>query len=132
MLKSIANTSMNSAISLGVTVLTSLSDEDLETMGYKNKSAEQVKLFAGLVKKAGLSGVVCSPKEAKMLREELGSEAQIVTPGIRPANAEIGDQSRVTTPEIAFEAGSSHIVVGRPITAAEDPLLAFLEITKQV
>ena len=131
MLKAIAQASAGKAISLGVTVLTSLSDEDLATMGYKNKSAEQVSLFAGLVKQAGLSGVVCSAQEAKMLREQLGPDAYIVTPGIRPANAEVGDQSRVTTPEMAFRGGSSHIVVGRPITAAEDPLQAFLDITKQ-
>ncbi|MCF0105101.1 MAG: orotidine-5'-phosphate decarboxylase, partial [Eggerthellaceae bacterium] len=130
MLKTISESSAGRAISLGVTVLTSLSDEDLAAMGYKNKSPEQVSLFAGLAKQAGLSGVVCSAQEAKMLREQLGPDAYIVTPGIRPENMENDDQSRVTTPKMAFLEGSSHIVVGRPITEAKDPLKAFLDIIK--
>ena len=86
---------------------------------------EQVGALALLAKEAGISGVVASPMEARMLRDLLGPEAYIVTPGVRPAGSAKGDQSRVATPDQAFAAGASHIVVGRPITQAEDPAAAF-------
>ncbi len=119
-------------ITLGITVLTSMNDETLDEIGVTRNTVEQVKMLAGLTAKAGISGVVCSPQEAPMLREALGPDAYIVTPGVRPAGADLGDQSRVTTPRKAFENGSSHIVVGRPITAAPDPVVAFDAIAAEL
>lgn len=117
---------------LGITVLTSLNDQMLEENGVKNCVRDQVKLLASQAHRAGLSGVVASPQEAAMLRELLGPEAYIVTPGVRPAGADLGDQSRVATPEKAFTDGASHIVVGRPITQADDPVAAFEAIASSL
>lgn len=122
----------NDAITLGITVLTSMSADDLAATGVQRPIPEQVKELAGQAKLAGLSGVVASPLEAPMLREVLGLDAYIVTPGVRPAGAALGDQTRVTTPAQAFENGASHIVVGRPITGAEDPAAAFDAIAKEL
>ncbi len=119
-------------ISLAVTVLTSMSAEDLQATGVVRPVADQVKELARQAKEAGLSGVVASPQEAPMLRELLGPEAFIVTPGVRPAGSAMGDQSRVTTPRQAFDNGASHIVVGRPITENEDPAAAFEAIAKEL
>ena len=113
------------AITLGITVLTSMDQAALEQIGIERRPAEQVALLAGVAKEAGISGVVASPQEAKMLREILGPRAYIVTPGVRPAGADKFDQNRVATPAEAFENGASHIVIGRPITRAEDPAAAF-------
>ena len=93
---------------------------------------DQVKTLAKCASEAGLSGVVASPQEAAMLREVLGPDAFIVTPGVRPAGADLGDQSRVATPKAAFDAGASHIVVGRPITQASDPVAAFDAIARDL
>lgn len=117
---------------LGITVLTSMNAETLESVGVSRLLPEQVKSLASLTKEAGISGVVASPQEASMLRELLGPEAYIVTPGVRPAGASLGDQSRVATPAAAFKAGASHIVVGRPITQAEDPAAAFDAIVAEL
>lgn len=117
---------------LAITVLTSMNQEDLTTMGVSRKLDEQVKTLANIAKEAGLSGVVASPKEAKMLRKELGEDSLIVTPGVRPAGSDLGDQSRVTTPKQAFDNGASHIVIGRPITASPDPISAYRDIAKSV
>lgn len=118
----------SSAITLGITVLTSMDDAGLAQIGIERTPADQVALLAGVAKEAGISGVVASPQEASMLREILGPRAYIVTPGVRPAGADKGDQSRVATPAEAFAHGASHIVIGRPITKAEDPARAFDEI----
>ncbi len=115
---------------LAITVLTSMKQDDLEQMGVERDVKEQVKCLADLARTSGLSGVVASPLEASFLRELLGEDALIVTPGVRPAGSDVGDQSRVSTPKQAFDNGASHIVVGRPITAASDPIQAFREITK--
>ena len=115
-------------ITLAITVLTSMSEDDLAAMGVSRELNEQIKCLAKSATHAGLSGVVASPKEAAMLREVLGPDAFIVTPGVRPAGADLGDQTRVTTPKQAFDNGASHIVIGRPITGAEDPIAAFREI----
>ncbi|HIS39882.1 MAG TPA: orotidine-5'-phosphate decarboxylase [Candidatus Aphodovivens avistercoris] len=112
-------------ITLGITVLTSMDEPTLQRIGVERPMAEQVGALARLAQEAGISGVVASPQEAGMLREILGPDAYIVTPGVRPAGSAKGDQSRVATPAQAFEAGASHIVVGRPITQAEDPAAAF-------
>ena len=120
------------AITLGITVLTSMDDAALSQIGIDRTPAEQVELLAGVAKASGISGVVCSPQEAQAMRAFLGEDAYIVTPGVRPAGADIGDQSRIATPSKAFDAGASHIVVGRPITKAEDPLAAFIAIADEL
>lgn len=119
-------------ISLGITVLTSMSAEDLSATGVQRPVVEQVAELARQAKQAGLSGVVASPQEAAMLRKILGPEAYIVTPGVRPAGSSLGDQSRVATPHQAFENGASHIVIGRPITESADPAAAFEAIAKEL
>ena len=106
------------------------SKPDLALTGVTRSVAEQVRTLAEQAQTAGLSGVVASPQEASMLRETLGSEAYIVTPGVRPAGSSTDDQSRIATPRQAFDNGASHLVIGRPITAAPDPALAFDNIVK--
>jgi orotidine-5'-phosphate decarboxylase len=103
---------------LAVTVLTSLAEEDLRESGVQGSIADQVLRLAMLAKSAGCGGIVSSPQESKKLRSALGLEMAIVTPGIRPVGADVGDQSRVATPSAAIQAGASHIVVGRPILSA--------------
>lgn len=119
-------------VSLGITVLTSMSAEDLSATGVQRPVVDQVAELARQAKSAGLSGVVASPQEAAMLRQILGPEAYIVTPGVRPAGSSLGDQSRVATPKQAFENGASHIVIGRPITENENPAAAFDAIAKEL
>lgn len=120
------------ADTLAITVLTSMDEETLSQTGVSRAMADQVKALAACAQQAGLSGVVASPQEAAMLRELLGPDALIVTPGVRPVGAELGDQSRVATPKAAFDAGASHIVVGRPITQADDPAAAFDAIAAEL
>lgn len=117
-------------ITLGITVLTSMSAEDLQLTGVERSLSDQAETLAAQAKQAGLTGVVASPKEAALLRGVLGPEAYIVTPGVRPAGASLDDQSRVATPRQAFDNGASHLVIGRPITAAADPAEAFETIVK--
>lgn len=119
-------------ISLGITVLTSMSEDVLARTGVTRGVEEQVKALAKQTQEAGLSGVVASPQEAPVLRELLGPKAYIVTPGVRPAGAALGDQTRVATPKAAFDQGASHIVIGRPITEQEDPAAAFDAIVKEL
>ena len=106
---------------LGVTVLTSLDEEDLNLVGFTGTSQEQVKRLALLTQKAGLAGIVCSALEIEMVRSELGEDFVLMVPGIRTAGSAVGDQKRVMTPGQAVAAGANHLVVGRPITQAEDP-----------
>ncbi len=113
---------------LGITVLTSMDKQALEGIGITRDLPEQVSVLARLAQQAGISGVVASPQEAAMLRDVLGPHAYIVTPGVRPVGAAKGDQSRIATPEAAIASGASHIVVGRPITQADDPAEAFEDI----
>jgi orotidine-5'-phosphate decarboxylase len=110
----------NSPIVLAVTVLTSMDQNDLNAVGVPGKAAEQVVRLARMAIQSGCGGIVASVQEA-MLLKELGGNFAIVTPGIRPAGAAVGDQARVATPAEAMAAGATHIVVGRPITGAEDP-----------
>ncbi len=119
-------------ISLGITVLTSMSAEDLQASGVQRPVEEQVINLAKQAQQAGLSGVVASPQEAALLRQTLGPHAYIVTPGVRPQGADVGDQSRVATPKQAFDNGASHIVIGRPITEQSDPAAAFDAIVKEL
>ncbi|MDR0514136.1 MAG: orotidine-5'-phosphate decarboxylase [Coriobacteriaceae bacterium] len=115
-------------VTLGITVLTSMDEATLAAVGIAAPLAEEVLMLARDAQEAGLSGVVASPQEAAILREQLGACAYIVTPGVRPAGAALGDQSRVATPAAALAAGASHVVIGRPITQAADPALAFAAI----
>jgi orotidine-5'-phosphate decarboxylase len=117
---------------LAVTVLTSLSGADLQKMGVAATPEQQVLRLARLAKDAGVGGVVASPEEAAKLRAELGRKMAIVTPGIRPAGSDVGDQQRITTPEAAIRAGASHLVVGRPITRAANPKEAAEAILKEI
>ena len=113
-------------ILLAVTQLTSTSEERMKTDLLINENiGDVVAHYANNAKIAGLDGVVCSPLEAQIVKDKCGKEFYTVTPGIRFADGEIGDQVRVTTPEKAKEIGSDYIVVGRPITAADDPVSAY-------
>ncbi len=117
-------------ITLAVTVLTSMDQDDLSEIGVSRQVVDQVQALALLAQSSGVSGVVASPQEAPLLREKLGPDAYIVTPGVRPLGSSKGDQSRVTTPEQAFKNGASHIVIGRPITEQDNPAEAFEAIAK--
>ncbi|SFQ74790.1 orotidine-5'-phosphate decarboxylase [Halopseudomonas formosensis] len=107
-----------------VTVLTSLEQEDLQEVGIDIEPMVQVQRLARLTQECGLDGVVCSAREAKALRNTLGDDLQLVTPGIRPADASADDQKRIVTPAQAIENGSTYLVIGRPITSAADPAQA--------
>jgi orotidine-5'-phosphate decarboxylase len=106
---------------IAVTVLTSLSDEDLTAVGQVPPAREQVLRLAALTRECGLDGVVCSAHEIAPLRAALGDDFLLVVPGIRPAGSALGDQQRVMGPKQARDAGASILVIGRPITAAADP-----------
>ncbi|GLO60442.1 orotidine 5'-phosphate decarboxylase [Vibrio sp. MACH09] len=106
---------------IGVTVLTSMEQHDLVSLGLDVTPEQQVKRLAQLSKNSGLDGVVCSAQESLMLKNELGSDFKLVTPGIRPAGSAVGDQKRIMTPVEAIRAGSDYLVIGRPITQAEHP-----------
>ncbi|WP_180084222.1 orotidine-5'-phosphate decarboxylase [Acinetobacter sp. YH12145] len=105
---------------IAVTVLTSMGREDLADLGLDVEPFEHVKRLATLTKESGLDGVVCSAQEAKMLRETLGAEFALVTPGIRPAGSAADDQKRIVTPKQAMLDGSTHLVIGRPITKSDN------------
>ena len=116
---------------IGVTVLTSLSRQDIAEVGLDIEPAEQVLRLAGLASDSGLDGVVCSPQEVSQLKQKMGREFILVTPGVRPAGAAVGDQQRVMTPADALSAGSDYLVIGRPITASPDPVQALQDIIKE-
>jgi orotidine-5'-phosphate decarboxylase len=109
---------------LAVTVLTSLDDAGLAALGIPDGTAGRVAAWAALAQRCGCAGVICSPQEAGALRASLGPGFLLVTPGVRPAGESSGDQRRVATPRDAIAAGSDLLVVGRPITAAADPVAA--------
>jgi len=106
---------------LAVTVLTSLSDADLQETGVARRSRDHALVLATLAQKCGCDGVVASPHEARLIRQDMGAGLVIVTPGIRPAGSAKGDQARLNTPAEAIAAGADYLVVGRPITGAADP-----------
>ena len=117
---------------LGVTILTSLGDEDLAEVGFaKLGMAEHVAALAALSRDCGLDGVICSPHEVAALRRAMGKEFVLMVPGVRPVWAEAGDQKRVMTPAEAMRAGATHLVIGRPITKAADPLAAAKRIAQE-
>lgn len=109
---------------LGVTVLTSLDDADLYEVGVRDGASEQVLRLTALGLESGLDGFVCSPVEVTMVRSAVGAKKTLVTPGVRPAQADVADQKRTATPRQALDAGADFIVVGRPITKAPDPAAA--------
>jgi orotidine-5'-phosphate decarboxylase len=115
-----------------VTVLTSMSDQDLLEIGITDSVAEQVKRLALLARDCGVGGVVCSAREASMLTEVCGPDFLKVTPGIRPAGSAAGDQRRIVTPPEALKLGVSHMVIGRPITGAVSPTQAVAEILQSL
>jgi orotidine-5'-phosphate decarboxylase len=119
-------------IMLGVTVLTSLGQEDLQRLGVEHKIADQVVRLALLTKEAGMDGVVASPHEVADIRHACGQRFVIVTPGIRPAESQRNDQQRVMTPADAVRAGVDYIVVGRPILEAQNPVMAARAIVAEM
>lgn len=116
---------------IAITVLTSMDADTLASVGVTDSPADQVAGLAALARTSGMDGVVCSPQEASSMRALLGPTALVVTPGIRPEWAEVGDQARIATPRGAIEAGASHLVIGRPITGSPDPAQAFDRIVDE-
>jgi orotidine-5'-phosphate decarboxylase len=117
---------------IAVTILTSLEADELHEVGLAGSPEDNVLRLARLAESSGLDGVVCSPKEASLLRQSVADKFQLVTPGVRPVGTAVGDQKRITTPEDAIKLGSSYLVVGRPITQAEDPLVALADINRAI
>ena len=117
---------------IAVTILTSLGEQELAQIGFSGTPKENVLRLAALAARSGLDGVVCSPLEAADLRSRQGPDFLLVTPGVRPAGAALNDQKRVMTPAEAMAAGADYLVVGRPITAAEDPLAALQAINRSL
>jgi len=116
---------------LAVTVLTSLDATAVAEVGIPRSPAEQVEVLTRLARESGVQGVVCSPREASAARAILGTEALLVTPGVRPSWADADDQARIATPADALAAGASHLVIGRPITGASQPASAVERIVKE-
>ncbi|NAW63835.1 orotidine-5'-phosphate decarboxylase [Photobacterium halotolerans] len=117
---------------IAVTVLTSMEAQDLAGVGISCSPEQHVLNLATLTKNSGLDGVVCSAQEASLLKANLGAEFKLVTPGIRPAGSAAGDQRRVMTPAEAVKAGSDYLVIGRPITQADDPAAVLAEINRSL
>lgn len=126
--KEAIDTSSHAPLLIAVTVLTSMSKEDLLSIGMDIEPEEQVMRLANLAKSVGLDGVVCSAMEAERLKAALGQSFCLVTPGIRPAGSAADDQRRIVTPRDALSNGSDYLVIGRPITQAADPAQACAEI----
>ncbi|MEN9724503.1 MAG: orotidine-5-phosphate decarboxylase [Pseudomonadota bacterium] len=119
-------------ILIAVTVLTSMNQATLNQLGVPGTVEEHVLRLAKLTKASGLDGVVCSAQEARLLRDNFGQDFCLVTPGIRPADASLDDQSRVVTPHQALELGSSYLVIGRPITQSQSPLETLQKIHQEI
>jgi orotidine-5'-phosphate decarboxylase len=117
---------------IAVTVLTSMGDEDLRELNVSATSEEQVITLATLARDCGLDGVVCSARETSMLRQSLGQSLLLVTPGIRPVGDSKDDQKRVMTPGEAIQDGSNYLVIGRPVTQAEDPIAKLEQIMVEI
>ena len=109
-----------------------MEDLDLLQIGINASPMEQVLRLAHLTQRAGLDGVVCSPQEVEILRNACGEEFKLVTPGIRPIGADFGDQRRVMTPTAAIRAGSDYLVIGRPITKADNPVEVLRSINASI
>jgi orotidine-5'-phosphate decarboxylase len=117
---------------VAVTILTSMDASDLESIGLGGTPEEHVLQLATLASDCGLDGVVCSSRETAALRERLGKEFRLVTPGIRPAGSQADDQRRVMTPADAIRNGSTYLVIGRPVTQADDPSAVLLTINSEL
>ena len=117
---------------IAVTVLTSMDAKDLQEIGISGTAEKNVLALARLAQQAGMDGVVCSPREVGALQQQCGSEFTLVTPGVRPAGSTADDQKRIMTPSEAITAGSSYLVIGRPITQADDPLAALQAINIEI
>ncbi len=117
---------------LAVTVLTSMEDDDVHAAGYAQPAAELVTTRAADARRAGMDGIVCSPLEIAAVRNIVGPDMAIVTPGIRPAGAAADDQKRIMTPTDAIKAGANYLVIGRPITAADDPAAAARAVMNEI
>ena len=117
---------------IAITVLTSMDAEELAKVGVTRPIPEQAAALAKLAVDSGLDGIVCSPREAREMRELLGPDALIVTPGVRPAGAAVGDQKRVATPADAVRDGATQLVIGRPIVQAADPAAAARAIRAEI
>jgi orotidine-5'-phosphate decarboxylase len=122
----------SSLLVLGVTVLTSLDDEQLHEIGIERTAGQQVLELVALGQRSGLRGVVCSPLEIAALRSKFGNSLTIVTPGVRPEGSRSDDQRRVMTPAEAVHAGADYLVIGRPITAAASPRQAAARIAEEI
>lgn len=121
----------NPPLVLAVTILTSLGEEDIREVGFDRTIPEQIAKLAKLAKDSGMDGVVASPLEIELIRETCGRDFKIITPGIRPAFAAVNDQKRIATPAEALRKGADYLVIGRPITAAENRRDAFLKILEE-
>lgn len=117
---------------IAVTILTSLTEHEIHETGLEGNPATNVLRLAQLAKSSGLDGVVCSPQETTLLRQTIGAEFCLVTPGVRPAGSDKGDQHRVLTPGEALKSGANYLVIGRPITQAPDPLEALQSIQSEI
>jgi len=120
----------NAPLLTAVTVLTSFSQSELQEIHPGEQLEQRVSRLASLAQDCGLDGVVCSAHEASTLRAERGPSFALVTPGVRPLGSDAGDQTRIMTPSDAMQAGSSHLVIGRPITQALDPVAALQQINQ--
>jgi len=121
-----------STLILGVTVLTSQTEATLSEIGVNRSMTQQVIALATLAKATCVTGLIASPLEVEPLRQEFGKSFVIVTPGVRPAWSEAGDQKRFTTPADAIKLGADYLVIGRPITASPDPKAAFSRIASEI
>ena len=121
----------NPPLVLAVTILTSLGEDDIREVGFDRSIPEQIAKLAKLAKDSGMDGVVASPLEIELIRETCGKDFKILTPGIRPAFAAVNDQKRIATPAEALRKGADYLVIGRPITAAENRREAFLKILEE-
>ncbi|MES9878887.1 MAG: orotidine-5'-phosphate decarboxylase [Candidatus Sedimenticola sp. PURPLELP] len=117
---------------IGVTILTSMGEEDIAEVGYSGTPADNVSRLARLADSSGLDGIVCSPLEASVVRPDVSDDFLLVTPGVRPAFASTDDQKRIMTPRDALENGADMLVIGRPITAAGDPMEALKLIQEEI
>jgi orotidine-5'-phosphate decarboxylase len=124
--------SSQSPLLIAVTILTSLTEEDIKEVGYSGTPEENVMRLATLASHSGMDGVVCSPKEVTALRQSIGKDFALVTPGIRPSGSAADDQRRTLSPAEAIAAGSSYLVIGRPITQADAPMSVLLTIESEI
>jgi orotidine-5'-phosphate decarboxylase len=121
----------NRPLLIAVTVLTSMTDEDLAEIGMQGPTEDRVVALAKLTQKSGLDGIVCSPLEIRAVRKACGPNFKLMVPGIRPAWSSDDDQKRTTTPSIAIKLGADYLVIGRPITAAKNPIEAAQKIAEE-